>query len=162
MVRKVWYLLLQGFFWLLLPKFNFWKGDWALGYVSTQIWNFPTISLFPKILSFKLFCNSWGNSDTKVCCTRYHILFYLWLIGSGLKHCKVPNIMTKIVWKFSFCSHHFQWWFKFLEKVFICFKNVISAKKTTNKWQWKFTRVNFWPKLNMQNTAYPKPLHLEA
>ena len=22
-------------FWLLLPKFNFWMGDWALGYVST-------------------------------------------------------------------------------------------------------------------------------
>ena len=22
-------------FWLLLPKFNFWRGDWALGYVST-------------------------------------------------------------------------------------------------------------------------------
>ena len=24
-------------FWLLQPKFNFWKGDWALAYVSTQI-----------------------------------------------------------------------------------------------------------------------------
>ena len=33
-----------------IAKFSFWKGDWALGYVSTQIWNFPNISLFPKIL----------------------------------------------------------------------------------------------------------------
>ena len=30
------YLLLRVFS-LLLPKFNFWKVDWALGYVSTQI-----------------------------------------------------------------------------------------------------------------------------
>ena len=42
-----------------IDKFNFWKGDWALGYVSTQIWDFPNISLFPKIL--KSFGNSWGN-----------------------------------------------------------------------------------------------------
>ena len=28
--------LLQVFS-LLLPKFNFWKGNWALGYVSTHI-----------------------------------------------------------------------------------------------------------------------------
>ena len=62
-IRKVWYLLLRAF-WLLLPKFNFWKGDWALGYVSTQIWDFPNISLFPKILSLKSFGNLWGNSYT--------------------------------------------------------------------------------------------------
>ena len=27
----------------------------------------------------------------QVCYTRYHILFYLWLIGSVLKHSKVPK-----------------------------------------------------------------------
>ena len=27
----------------------------------------------------------------QVCYTRYHIWFYLWLIGSVLKHCKVPK-----------------------------------------------------------------------
>ena len=27
----------------------------------------------------------------QVCYTRYHVLFYLWLIGSALKHCKVPK-----------------------------------------------------------------------
>ena len=25
------------------------------------------------------------------CSTRYHVSFYLWLIGSLLKHCKVPK-----------------------------------------------------------------------
>ena len=62
--RKVWYLLLHVF-WLLLPKFNFCRGDGALGYVSTQIWDAPNISLFPKILSLKSFGNSWGNLYTK-------------------------------------------------------------------------------------------------
>ena len=39
----VWYRLLP-IFWLLLPEFNFWRGDWALDYVSSQIWDFPNIS----------------------------------------------------------------------------------------------------------------------
>ena len=33
---KLWYPLYYIFL-LLLPKFNFWEGDWALGSVSTQI-----------------------------------------------------------------------------------------------------------------------------
>ena len=47
--RKVWYLLLHVFS-LQLPKFTFWKGDWSLGYVSTQIWDYSNIYLFPKVL----------------------------------------------------------------------------------------------------------------
>ena len=27
----------------------------------------------------------------QVCYTRYHVSFHLWLIGSVLKHCKVPK-----------------------------------------------------------------------
>ena len=27
----------------------------------------------------------------QVCYTRYYVSFYLWLIGSVLKHCKVPK-----------------------------------------------------------------------
>ena len=77
----VWYLLLRVF-WLLLPKFNFWKGDWTLGYISTQIWDFPNIFLFPKILSLTLFGNSWGSSYTE-----FAILDIV----------KLQNIMTKIV-----------------------------------------------------------------
>ena len=33
--------------------------------VSTQIWDFPNISLFPKILSLMSFGSLWGNSYTK-------------------------------------------------------------------------------------------------
>ena len=39
--------------------------DWALGFVSTEIWDFSNVSQFPKILSLKSFDNSWGNSYTK-------------------------------------------------------------------------------------------------
>ena len=35
--RKVWYLFFRDF-WLLLPKSDFLKRDWALDIVSTQIW----------------------------------------------------------------------------------------------------------------------------
>ena len=36
--------LISAFVCFLLPKFNFWKGDWTLGYVFTQIWDFSIIS----------------------------------------------------------------------------------------------------------------------
>ena len=36
------------------------------------------------------------------------------------------------------------------------------CQKTTNNLRWKLSRVIFWPKLNMQNTAYAKPLNLEV
>ena len=54
-------------FWLLEPKFNFWKGDWETvwAHVSTKIGSFPNSSVFPMILSLRLFGNSWGNSYTK-------------------------------------------------------------------------------------------------
>ena len=86
--RKTWYLLLRVY-WLLLPNFNIWKRHWAVGYVSTQIKYFPDISLFPKIPSLKSFGNSWGSSYVKF--AKLDITFYLWLIGSVLKHCKVPK-----------------------------------------------------------------------
>ena len=37
---------------------------WA-AIASTQKWDFPDISLFPKIQSLKSFGNSWDNSYTK-------------------------------------------------------------------------------------------------
>ena len=53
--QKALNLLLRNF-WLLLPKFNFWKGDWELGSTSTQLLDFLHISCH------KSFSNSWGNS----------------------------------------------------------------------------------------------------
>ena len=59
--RKVWYLLLSVF-WLLRAKFNFSEGDWALGYVSAQIWDLSNSFLFPKILSLFFVC---GHSPSR-------------------------------------------------------------------------------------------------
>ena len=57
---KVQFLSYKSFF-LVLTKFLLGEEDWALGYNSVMFCNFPDIS-FPKILSLKLFGNSWGNS----------------------------------------------------------------------------------------------------
>ena len=67
--------------------------------------------------------------------------------------------MAKIIWKFSFCSLLFQWWFKFLKKMSIWFKKLSSVKKLPIS---NGEGVNFWPKLNIQNSAHTKPLNLEA
>ena len=64
-----------SYFYLLLPKSNIFKGDWALGYVSTQIWGFPNIFYFPNILSLSSFCNSWSNTYNKF--TILDIIFRL-------------------------------------------------------------------------------------
>ena len=45
-IRKVWYLLLRAF-WLLLPKFNFWMGNWALGMSPPK---FEIFLIFPYFL----------------------------------------------------------------------------------------------------------------
>ena len=58
---KNWYPLLRTF----LPKFNFMTRIWAVGYASTQIWDFSSSSYFSKIPNLKLFDNWWGNSYTK-------------------------------------------------------------------------------------------------
>ena len=98
--KKVLYLLLFAF-WMLLPKFNFWEGDWALAYVSTQIWDFPNISLLPKIPRLKLFTNSWGNLYTKF--AILDITFHFTCGESDLYQniVKFQNIMTKVVIKYA-------------------------------------------------------------
>ena len=48
----------------LVPNFFFWKRVWVVDSVCTHFWVFPMISEFPKILSLRLFGNSWGNSYT--------------------------------------------------------------------------------------------------
>ena len=46
--RKVWCLILNAF-WLPLPKFNLWKGDWALAIPKPK---FEIFLLFPNFLRF--------------------------------------------------------------------------------------------------------------
>ena len=50
-------------------------------------------------------------------------------IGSLLKHCKIQKYYDQDCLKIFFCTAHFQWWFKFLEKILIWFKKVSSVKK---------------------------------
>ena len=79
--------------------------------VSTKIWDFPNTSLFSGILNVFFSCVGtkappaakmpWGKCWLvqqlvrhlvhQVSYTRYHVSFYLWLIGSVLEHCKVPK-----------------------------------------------------------------------
>lgn len=37
----------------------------------------------------------------------------------------------------------------------------IVLSKTNNKQSWKSSKVKFWPKPNVQNVAYAKPISLE-
>ena len=57
--------------------------------------------------------------------TKYHVSFYLCLIGIV----KFQNIMNKIVCKSSFWSLHSKPWLEFQKKMFIFFQKVSSVKK---------------------------------
>ena len=77
--------------------FYFWNEDWELGSISTQFWQCPNISQFPKVLNRLR--------------TIYQVPLYLWWIQFLLKCCKVPRYhvqdyrinafsktLTKIFW----------------------------------------------------------------
>ena len=92
-------------FWQLLPKFNFWDTDCALGSISTQIWDVSNIYELPGILSLNLFDSSRGNFYTMFI-IRYQVSFYFWRIGPILKHWKVPKYNDQNWLKsFSFALH---------------------------------------------------------
>ena len=74
--------MLLRVFWLLLRGIISGTGGWPV---------FPSgfkIFLGLKILDLKQFVKQLVQ---QVCHSRYHVSFYLWLIGSVLKHCKVPK-----------------------------------------------------------------------
>ena len=48
-----------------------------------------------------------------------------------------------------------------MEKVLIKLKNITFIKKLPISKVESFLKSNFWPKSNMQNSAYTKPLNLE-
>ena len=124
---------------------------------------FEIYLIFPNFLRscLKLFGNSWGNSNTKFAILDIKFSFYLLWIGYVLKYCKVPKYYDQDCLKIFFCSLHFQWWLKFLEKVLISLKNVISIKKIPISKVESSLKSNFWPKSNIQNSTYAKPLNLE-
>ena len=52
---------------------------------------------FRIVLVFPYLCIPSMKLVYQVCYTRYRVSFYLWLIGSVLRHCKLPKFMTKNV-----------------------------------------------------------------
>ena len=95
--RKVCYPFLQDF-WLLLSKLNFLKRDWVPGFVSTQIWDFSNISLFPRILSPKSFANSFGNLYTRFAILDIKFGFTCFI----KKYCEAPKYYDQDCLKISF------------------------------------------------------------
>ena len=90
----------------------------------------------------------------QVCYSRYHVSFYLWLIGSVLQHCKVPKYYDQD------CRYQTSTWtdnFEFLDQ--ICPKRIFLVKNTKGqhrhwivhtrislgtKFQLKLIILNFW------------------
>ena len=73
----------------------------------------------------------------------------------------MPKYYDQDCLKIFFYSLHFQWWFTFLEKVPILAQKCYFVQKTTNRESSKFSKVKFWPKPRIQNSANTKPLNLE-
>ena len=65
----------------------------------------------------------------QVCHIRYHVSFYLWLIGSVLKHCKVPKYYGQDYLKIFFLLSTLPAMIQISEKMLIWFKKVSSVKK---------------------------------
>ena len=105
---KMQYLILCVF-WKLLPIFNFWKEEWALGCISIYISHFFNISEFPKILRLKTF----GNSCTKFVMLDIKYRFSCGDLGLSeiIKKCQkimariVDRILcTSVLWFLEYCS----------------------------------------------------------
>ena len=99
--RKLWYLFL-GDIWLLVSNIHLWRLDWALGCVTTQTWDIPNISKFPKILSLRLYGNLWVNSYAKVFILDIKSHFPYGKSSHCQNFVTFQNISQKIVRKFSF------------------------------------------------------------
>ena len=130
-------------FWQPLSTFNFRIKDWAIGCISTHIWHFSNIFSFPKILTLKSFGNSWGNP-----CTKFVMLDIKYRFTCGdsdqseiIKKCQ--NIMTWIIWKFSFALYSSNDDSTFWEKYQFCRQNVSSFRKELIRKVEKFLKSNF-------------------
>ena len=82
------------------------EKDWALCYNSMMFWDFPNHSKFLKILSLKLFDNSWRNLC--IPCVLLRITLHA---TCGKKKIwkriqKSQNIMSGIVWIFFFFAFY--------------------------------------------------------
>ena len=96
----------------------------------------------------------------QVGCTKYPVSCYLWQIGPALKVMEFQNIMTGVAWKFFFALCTSTGNSNFQKKWSFCSKKLFLSK-TTIKEGWNLSKVKFWPKPNMQKSAYTKPLNLK-
>ena len=69
----------------------------------------------------------------QVCYTRYHVSFYLWLIGSVLKHCKVPKYYDQDCLKLFFLISTLPAKIGISEKKAHLLQKTLFCQKTTNK-----------------------------
>ena len=90
-------------FLLVLTKFSFSQEDWALGYYSLNFLEFPDISWFPEILSYKLFGNSWENSFMPCLLLIITFLFIHGEMKIWQNIKKSQNIMKMIIALWSVC-----------------------------------------------------------
>ena len=90
------------FLWQLLSTVTLWKEHWALGCIFTHIFHFSNVSYFSKILTLKSFSNLWGNWCTEF--VKLDVKYFFTCGDSNLSKIieKCENIMTRIVWKFTF------------------------------------------------------------
>ena len=65
---------------------------------------------------------------SQVSYTRYGVSFYLWLVGSVLKHCKVAKYYEQDCLKIFFLISTLPVMIGIWEKMLICFKSVSSVK----------------------------------
>ena len=87
---KVQFLFFSSFL-LVSTKFSFWEKDWALGYNSMKFLDLD-VSWFPKILSFKSFGNSQGNSYVpRLLLVSNLNSFHLWWKDNLVKYQKVSK-----------------------------------------------------------------------
>ena len=93
----------------------------------------------------------------QVCYAGYQVSFYLRWFRPKWNYQKVLKYYGQDCLKNFFSSLLFQWWFNFLEKVPILAQKCL----TTNRQNWKFSKVKFWPKPRIQNSVNTKPLNLE-
>ena len=97
----------------------------------------------------------------QVCYARYQVSFYLRWFRRKLISEKCKNPMTRIVWKLSFTLYTSNDDSNFWKKYQFWLENVSSFKKTTNRGSSKFSKVKFWPKPRIQNSANTDSLNLE-
>ena len=88
-------------FCFLILNFYFPERDWALGYDCTQFWVFLEISFFTKILSLKLFSNSYIH-------LLLEIIYSVSLVVKG-NYAKRQKKLSIILWMVASKNKHLKW-----------------------------------------------------